>query len=852
MSITQTSPDFRVLFESAPGLYLVLAPDLRIVAASDAYLAATKTVREGVLGRGIFDVFPDNPDDPDATGVGNLRSSLLRVVAERAPDAMAVQKYDIPRPASEGGGFEERHWSPVNTPVLGDEGELRYIIHRVKDVAEFVRMRRLGVEQQRERDELRSRTGRIEAEVFTRAQQLQQANARLRAANDALDAREKELTTLYERLHRLDAIKTTFFAHVSHELRTPIALIPGPLDKLLASPAIEADVRRDLGIMRRNARTLLGYVNDLLDVARLEAGRMDLEYARVDLAELVRLTCAHFESLAAGRGIGYAIETPETAVAEVDGERVRRVLMNLLSNAFKFTPEGGRIRCSLDVAGDRARLTLADSGPGVPPSVRKAVFERFFQIDESSTRRHGGAGLGLAIAHDFVQLHRGAIGVDEAPEGGAHFFVDLPLTAPPGAIVRESALAGTASFDAAHALGGLVAESPATPAAVEPAAKRSQVSANGAAFVLVVEDNADMRAFLCETLSGEYRVASAANGREGLEQAHQLRPDLIVTDMMMPDMSGEQLVQALRRDAAFDATPVIVLTARADHDLRVSLLRNGAQDYVMKPFSREELLARVRTFVALRRARRDLEDALAALTAAQADLVRREKLALLGQLASGVGHELRNPLGVMTNAVYYLEMIQPNADPEVLEYLAIVRTQIGLAAKIVGDLLDFARIKPPHRQAVAVATLVREQLSRVAFPSTVRIEVDVPAHLPQPYIDPMQIGQVVLNLLVTAAQAMEHVDGQVTIRARAEQEVVARSVIDAGPGVPAALHEKIFEALYTTKARGMGLGLSVSRSLAEANGGELRVASETGRGAAFTLTMPLAVAAPVTTAQQGA
>jgi signal transduction histidine kinase len=851
MSSTQTRPDFRVLFESAPGLYLVLAPDLRIVAASNAYLAATKTVREEVLGRWIFDVFPDNPDDPQATGVGNLRSSLLSVVAERVADAMAVQKYDIPRPASDGGGFEERYWSPVNTPVLGPGGELLYIVHRVEDVTDFVRMREQGVEQRREHAELRSRTNRIEAEVFTRAQQLQQANMRLRAANEALDAREKELTALYERLHRLDAMKTAFFANVSHELRTPIALILGPLDKLLASSVLSPEARRDLEVMRRNGRLLLGHVNDLLDVARLEAGRMELEYARVDLAELVRLTCANFESLAAQRDLGFVVEAPETAIAEIDGERIRRVLANLLSNAFKFTPGSGRIRCTLTIGDARARLSVADSGPGIPPTVRKAVFERFFQIGDPTIRRHGGTGLGLAIAHDFTQLHGGEIFAGEAPEGGALFTVELPLTAPSGTLVREQATA-LAPLDASHALAGLVPASPDVPdESAEHSAKRGQVSLTDSALVLVVEDNADMRAFLCETLSSEYRVESAASGRDGLERARRSKPDLVVTDIMMPDMSGEQLVQALRHQSEFDSTPVIVLTAKADEDLRVSLLRSGAQDYVMKPFSPEELRARVRTFVTLRQARRDLEDTLAALTTAQADLVRREKLAMLGQLASGVGHELRNPLGVMTNAVYYLEMIQPNAEPEVHEYLGIIRAQIGLATKIVGDLLDLARIKPPQRQMVTVQSLVREQIARVAFPARARIEFDIPADLPQPYIDPVQVGQVVLNLLVNAAQAMEHAEGAVTIRACAVDHRVELSVIDAGPGVPTALHEKIFEALYTTKARGIGLGLAVSRSLAEANGGELRVASAPGKGAAFTLTMPRSVAA-VTTAQQGA
>ncbi len=195
------TPDFRTLFESAPGLYLVLTPDLAIVAVSDAYLQATMTTREGILGRGLFDIFPDNPDDPTATGVRNLKASLSRVLQNRAADVMAVQKYDIRRPESEGGGFEERYWSPVNSPVLGADQAIVYIIHRVEDVTDFVRLKQHGVEQDKLTEELRTRATQMEAEVYMRARELQEASGRLRAANEELAATDKERAQLYERLH---------------------------------------------------------------------------------------------------------------------------------------------------------------------------------------------------------------------------------------------------------------------------------------------------------------------------------------------------------------------------------------------------------------------------------------------------------------------------------------------------------------------------------------------------------------------------------------------------------------------------------------------------------------------------
>jgi signal transduction histidine kinase len=234
----------------------------------------------------------------------------------------------------------------------------------------------------------------------------------------------------------------------------------------------------------------------------------------------------------------------------------------------------------------------------------------------------------------------------------------------------------------------------------------------------------------------------------------------------------------------------------------------------------------------------NLEEALTRLRSTQEELVRREKLAMLGQLASGVGHELRNPLGVMTNAVYFLEMVQPDASPVVKEYYGVLRSQIGLSEKIVSDLLDFARIKPPRREPVPLARLVDDQLARVPMVENIRIVREVPASLPLLNVDPVQIGQVLLNLLVNALQAMEATGGVLTVRGSLDAGQIRLDVVDTGPGVASELREKIFEALFTTKPRGIGLGLAVSRSLTEANDGSLSVTSREGEGATFTLIVP--------------
>ena len=238
---------------------------------------------------------------------------------------------------------------------------------------------------------------------------------------------------------------------------------------------------------------------------------------------------------------------------------------------------------------------------------------------------------------------------------------------------------------------------------------------------------------------------------------------------------------------------------------------------------------------------RELTDALKHLRDAQDQLVRQERLAILGQLAGGVGHELRNPLGVMTNAIYYLEAVLTDQRPEVKEYLGILQQQVGLSEKIVSDLLDFARIKPPSREVVALDTLLDHQINRLAMANGVRVERDLPADLPPAFVDPVQVGQVVLNLLTNAVEAVGEHGGRLVLRARHEPPNLRLEVADSGPGIAPSDLDKIFEPLFTTKPRGIGLGLAVSRGLARSNGGEITVASPPGEGARFTLTLPTTV-----------
>jgi signal transduction histidine kinase len=822
-----SEPVYRTLFEAAPALYLVLTPSLHIAAVSDAYLQATKTTRAGILGRHLFDVFPDNPEDPAATGVGNLRASLERVLAQGVPDAMAVQKYDIQLPEADGGGWEERFWSPVNSPVLAD-GAVAYIIHRVEDVTEFVRLKELGTAHSREAASLRERATEMEVAVFARAQELQEANRQLRAANDRLVRREAELTSIYDRLYRLDAAKTAFFANVSHELRTPLALILGPVESMLSRAGLDPGDRRALDLVRRNAHQLLGQVNDLLDVAKVESGAMAARYAVADLADLLRSTAGYFAGLADERRVRYSVDAPAALPAEIDPAQIGRVLLNVLSNAFKYTPEGGAIACRLAVDGGRAVVTVADSGPGVPAEARPQIFERFYQVESDATRRAGGTGLGLAIARDFVTLHGGTIAVGDAPDGGALFTIDLPLVAPAGTVLGEATSLSTATA-AAAVEGGRVASAPAAAHGTAPA---------DAPLILVVEDNPDMNRFLAEALSADYRVDTAFDGAAGLAQAQRVRPDLILTDIMMPGLSGDRLIRELRRRPELADVPIIVLSARADEALRIELLRDGAQDYVTKPCAREELLARVHTFIELQRRQRALEAALTALRATQEEVLRREKLAILGRLAAGVAHEIRHPLGVIGNSAYYLSLVHAAARPDVREHLDLIASQIALAETIISDLTTYAMRAPTLPAPAALPRIIEEQLARVGRQEAIETRVQIAADLPEVVVDEGQIGQAIYNLLLNATQALERGRGRLTVRATRDNGAVRVDVIDDGPGIPPEQHEQIFEPLFSTRPRGIGLGLPVSRTLVEANGGRLTVDSGPGRGATFSVHLP--------------
>jgi signal transduction histidine kinase len=598
-------PDFQVLFEGAPGLYLVLAPDLRIVAVSDAYLRATMTTREGILQRGIFEVFPDNPDDPEATGVNNLRASLNSVLEFGRTDTMAVQKYDVRRPESEGGGFEERYWSPQNSPVFGPGGRVQFIIHRVEDVTEFVRLKQAG----RDREELTKALQDMESEVYLRAQEVAVANRSLQAANATLGRLYHQVSLLLAHVSELHPQAGA--ADEWDLMRNPIS----PEEMLARVSRMIADHQRMEEQLRQSQKMeavgrLAGGVahdfNNLLTVIagytallkeELGPGReqpeLDEIYAAVTrAAELTRQLLAfsrkqvwqprvldvnavvsHMEGMLR-RLIGEDISLV-TALAgdlskiKADPGQIEQVIMNLAVNARDAMPNGGKLLIEtkgvqLDggqiaslPAGRYVLLSVSDTGHGMSAETASHIFEPFFTTKEVGK----GTGLGLSTAFGIVEQTGGTLSVESKVGVGTIFRAYLPVTTEPSG---------------AEAGGG---------AAVEKSA--------GCATVLLVEDETPLRKLISQVLkSAGHTVLEAASGDEALALSlrHAGAIDLLLTDVIMPGMNGPELAAKLhgRRPAMR-----IVFMSGYDNELVGKQDLGASASFLPKPFSPRALLNRI-------------------------------------------------------------------------------------------------------------------------------------------------------------------------------------------------------------------------------------------------------------------
>jgi signal transduction histidine kinase len=400
-----------------------------------------------------------------------------------------------------------------------------------------------------------------------------------------------------EALAALDRAKTKFFSNVSHEFRTPLTLMLGPLEEALAETPPNQAMRERLQLAQRNALRLLRLVNSLLDFSRIEAGRMQAAYEPTDMGTLTQDLASNFRSAIERAGLRLTVNAaPLPAPVFLDREMWEKIVLNLLSNAYKFTLQG-QIEVRVGAQDSVAVLEVIDTGIGVPEEALPRLFERFYRVDQSGGRTHEGSGIGLALVQELVRLHGGSITVESRLGTGTTFRVEVPFGSVhlPAEKVRTAgtAIAGTSATAYVQEALRWEGDPDAPPVVVpEPLADRRFASTFGAR-VLLADDNRDMRAYVAGLFSPNYRVEAVSDGEALIEAARRERPDVIVSDVMMPRLDGFGLIQALRRDENLRDLPVILLSARAGEEARIEGLDAGADDYLVKPFSARELLARV-------------------------------------------------------------------------------------------------------------------------------------------------------------------------------------------------------------------------------------------------------------------
>lgn len=434
-------------------------------------------------------------------------------------------------------------------------------------------------------------------------------------------AYEREIARQREELAQLDKLKTQFFANISHEFRTPLTLMMGPLEDAIAQPdGLSPTNSERLEMAHRNSLRLLKLVNTLLDFSRIEAGRVQASYEPTDLALLTAELASVFRSAIERAGMKLAIDCPPLPEqVYVDREMWEKIVLNLLSNAFKFTFEGG-IQVSLRAVDGAAELIVRDTGTGIPADEIPRLFERFHRVSGARGRSYEGSGIGLALVQELIKLHGGSVRVESEVDQGTAFIVTIPFGRghlPADRISGARTLASTALRGDAYVQEALrwlpevrnaTNEVPAESALSAENVLPSTEAGEKRARILVADDNADMREYVQRLLREKYDVVAVADGEAALQSVREQRPDLILSDVMMPGLDGFGLLRAVRDDRDLKSIPFILLSARAGEESRVEGLDAGADDYLVKPFSARELLARVTVRLNMARVRREAAD----------------------------------------------------------------------------------------------------------------------------------------------------------------------------------------------------------------------------------------------------
>ncbi|HLL93403.1 MAG TPA: response regulator [Spirosoma sp.] len=400
-----------------------------------------------------------------------------------------------------------------------------------------------------------------------------------------IDKTARHVSQLRESVHAkaVAELKARFFDNITHEFRTPLSLILAPVDTLLQNTQHDDRTRHSLNTIRRNGRQLLHLINQLLDLAKLEAGSLPIIETRADVVLFVEQVVDSFRIIAEQKELELLFSADATRPDTLfDADKWEKILKNLLSNAIKFTSSGGRVAVNCRVEQERVTLTISDTGIGIPAQHLPHIFDRFYQVDTSLTRAYEGSGIGLALANELTRQLGGTLSVESMPSVGTSFTVELPIRPTPAGELMEDSY--RVSADAEPWLFVRDEGEPHEADSIKP-------------LILLVEDNTELLSFIAESLSGLYRVLTATNGREALDIAQRELPDVVVSDVMMPELDGYQLTRHLKNNPTTDHICVVLLTARSAAASRREGLAEGADEYLTKPFDLDELRLRLRNLI---------------------------------------------------------------------------------------------------------------------------------------------------------------------------------------------------------------------------------------------------------------
>lgn len=649
--------------------------------------------------------------------------------------------------------------------------------------------------------------------------------------------RTKDLSNALEQLKGLEKMKERFFANVSHDLKTPITIALGAIED--TKNQFKSTIGRVLEPADRSLRRLQDMVMTILDNVKAESGTLNLDWKSVRVAEFIKNIVEPYQSLCAKDGVTLKYSEVGFTGLQVpmDPAKMERVIENLLSNSVKFTKKTTRKEKIIEIilATDQSKfyIHIDDSGIGIPEAEREKVFERYFQSSRTDLREHGGSGIGLSFVAEIVALHNGKVFAAESPYHGTRMTIELPLSQG----IENLQSYRFAETNPKILRGSLDVEyPPTTPDKVNPAFMT----------LLVAEDNPEVAQIIYSTLKDQYNVFFAENGKRALKLLEDRQYDCVISDIEMPEMTGDEFVENARKQTEWKSIPIIMLSSHGDEDTIVKLLKAGANDYVQKPFRREILLSRIQAQI----------NAFKGTTWN----TKMEKLQELGQLVSGIGHQGKNRIGrvgsnypllikIATDLAKKLETTNPEESKRLQDKIEAVGGLIDKGYRQTVDLfkaIDRYASGSDKKGEISIEEVFHDTLTLLEDKITMKnIAIDVGNLKGIKFEGYNEFREAILNIVSNAVDAVEVESGKITVYAEDKGKEVFISITDNGCGIPKENLNHVFEPFFTSKqvGQGTGLGLYLARDAIELkNQGKLTITSKgTNQGVTVNITVPKVV-----------